>query len=154
MLRDPSLIPLSHQHHNALALCVLTRRWLAEDASDANVAKVARRAIDRYEIELANHMEIEEQVLFPACPEMPLSAELIAEHRRLEALIGQLRAAPTAAVLLEFSELLSAHIRREEREFFEQAQKVLPRETLDRLGAEIDRRAVRVCLDANLDPRA
>jgi len=33
MLRDPSLIPLSHQHHNGLALCVLVRRSLAADGS-------------------------------------------------------------------------------------------------------------------------
>jgi ribosomal protein S17E len=65
MLRDPSLIPLSQQHHNGLALCVMTRRSLAEDSSTANVARLARRAIDRYELELVNHFEMEEQVLFP-----------------------------------------------------------------------------------------
>ena len=96
MLRDPSLIPLSHQHHNGLALCVMTRRSLAADSSAQNVAKLARRAIDRYELELVNHFEIEEQVLFPACGPMPLIAELIAEHRMMEGLIAQLRTAPTA----------------------------------------------------------
>ena len=88
MLRDPSLIPLSHQHHNGLALCVLTRRSLAADASPANIAKLARRAIDRYELELVNHFEIEEQVLFPACGTHPLVESLIAEHRALESFIA------------------------------------------------------------------
>ena len=147
MLRDSSLIPLSQQHHNGLALCVLTRRALAQDSSAENIAKQARRAIDRYEIELVNHFEIEEQVLFPACGPLPMVAELIADHRALEALIGQLRTAPTAALLEQFCELLSKHIRREENELFEQAQRVLPRELLDQLGGEIDRRAVRVCLE-------
>src|ERR1700693_5778412 len=59
MLRDPTLIPLSHQHHNGLAMCVLTRRSLADDASLENVARLARRVIDRYELELVNHFEIE-----------------------------------------------------------------------------------------------
>ena len=147
MLRDPSLIPLSQQHHNGLALCVLIRRALAQDSSPENIAKQARRAIDRYEIELVNHFEIEEQVLFPACGPLPIVAELTADHRALEALIGQLRAAPTAALLEQFCELLSKHIRREETELFEQAQRVLPRDLLDRLGGEIDRRAIRVCLE-------
>jgi len=147
MLRDSSLIPLSQQHHNGLALCVLTRRALAQDSSAENIAKQARRAIDRYEIELVNHFEIEEQVLFPACGPLPMVAELIADHRALEALIGQLRTAPTAALLEQFCELLSKHIRREENELFEQAQRVLPRDLLDQLGGEIDRRAVRVCLE-------
>src|SRR5580658_7314997 len=99
MLRDPSLIPLSHQHHNGLAMCVLTRRSLSEDSSEANVARLARKVIDRYELELVNHFEIEEQVLFPACGAMPLVAELLAEHRGIEALILELRNAPSAELL-------------------------------------------------------
>jgi hemerythrin-like domain-containing protein len=150
MLRDPSLVPLSHQHHNGLALCVMTRRSLASDASPPNVAKLAQRVIDRYELELVNHFEIEEQVLFPACGPMPVIGEMIAEllgdHRAIEALVTQLRAAPSAALLLQFCELLSRHIRREENELFEQIQRALPREILDRTGSEIDRRAVRICL--------
>jgi hemerythrin-like domain-containing protein len=146
MLRDASLIPLSHQHHNGLALCVMTRRSLAADSSAENVAKLARRAVDRYELELANHFEIEEQVLFPACGEMPLIAQLVAEHRAMEGLIAELRAAPTAELLEKFCALLSGHIRREENELFEEIQRVLPREVLDRAGSEIDRRAVRICL--------
>jgi hemerythrin-like domain-containing protein len=145
MLRDSSLIPLSHQHHNGLALCVLTRRSLTADSSAENVAKLARRAIDRYELELANHFAIEEEVLFPACGAMPLVAELVGEHRALEGFIAELRTAASAETLERFCALLSSHIRREENELFEQIQRTLPREVLDRAGVEIDRRAVRVC---------
>ena len=146
MLRDPCLIPLSHQHHNAHALCVMTRRSLAADGSPGNVAKLAKRATDRYELELANHFEIEEQVLFPACGPLPLIALLVVEHRAMEGQIAQLRAAPTGALLEQFCALLSAHIRREENQLFEEIQRTLPREVLDRAGSEIDRRAVRICL--------
>src|ERR1700689_3577384 len=119
MLRNASLIPLSHQHHNGLALCVMTRRSLARDPSPENIARLARRVIDRYELELVNHFEIEEQVLFPACGSMPLVRELVAEHRALEALIPPLATAPTAGGLEQFCQLLSTHIRREESELFE-----------------------------------
>ena len=145
MHRDPSLIPLSQQHHNGLALCVLTERSLAQDASAANVAGLARKAIDRYELELANHFEMEERILFPAS-DSPLIAGLIADHRELEAMLGRMRAAPSSALLLEFTALLRAHIRREENELFEEIQRRLPRETLDALGKEIDAKAVRICL--------
>jgi hemerythrin-like domain-containing protein len=146
MLRDPSLIPLSHQHHNGLAMCVMTRRSLSADSSPENIAKLARRIIDRYELELANHFEIEEQVLFPACGPLPIIGELLAEHRALEAFVAQMRDAPSAGLLEQFCALLSAHIRREESELFEQIQQSLPRDVLDRAGSEIDRRAVRICL--------
>ena len=146
MLRDPSLIPLSHQHHNGLALCVMIRRSLTSDSSAGNVERWARKAVDRYEIELVNHFEIEEEVLFPVCAGIPLVEELLAQHGEVRRLVEALRKAPSAALLEEFGELLTKHIRLEENELFEQAQRVVPREDLDRIGAEIDRRAVRVCL--------
>jgi hemerythrin-like domain-containing protein len=119
---------------------------LSADSSPENLLKLARRAIDRYELELVNHFEIEEQVLFPACGPMPLIAELLAQHREIEVFIAQLRIAPSATLLEQLCELLSKHIRSEENELFEQAQRTLPRDVLDRMGSEIDRRAVRVCL--------
>jgi hemerythrin-like domain-containing protein len=146
VLRDRSLIPLSQQHHNGLSLCVLTERSLREDSSSANVAKLARKAIDRYELELTNHFEIEESILFPAVENHALVPGLISEHRQLEALIGRLREEPTIALLLEFTALLRTHIRREENELFGDIQRTLPRELLDSLGKEIDARAVRICL--------
>ena len=145
MLRDPSLIPLSHQHQHGLALCVVVDRSLAADRGAENVASLARRCIDSYDIELTNHFEIEERFLFPAHP-LPLTKELAAEHRQLEALIARLREAPSAETLSEFTALLRRHIRREENELFERVQRELSRETLEALGAEIERRVVRVCL--------
>jgi hemerythrin-like domain-containing protein len=146
MLRDPSLIPLSHQHHNGLALGVLTRRALRADPSAENVVRQAGRIVARYELELVNHFEIEEQVLFPACGPLPIIAELVADHRALEALVGQLRESPTLERIDMFLDLLARHIRREENELFEQIQRDVPREVLDDAGREIDRRAVRACL--------
>jgi hemerythrin-like domain-containing protein len=150
MLRDPNLIPLSHQHHNALAMCVLTRRSLGADRSPANVAKLARRAIDRYEMELANHFEIEEQILFPAIENVlgkqSLVADLIAQHRQAEDFIAQLRSASTAAVLVRLCGLLTEHIRCEENDLFQMAQSRLPEPILRELGAAIERKVVRICL--------
>jgi hemerythrin-like domain-containing protein len=146
MLRDPSLIPLSHQHHNGLALCVMTRRALAQDAGADNLAKLAKRIVDRFELELVNHFEIEEQVLFPACGPLPIIAELIREHRDIEAIVSEVRAAPAPEILESFCALLSSHIRREENELFQEIQRTLPPDELQRLGREIDARAVRICL--------
>jgi hemerythrin-like domain-containing protein len=150
MRRDSSLIPLSRQHHNGLALGVLTSRSLRKDASAANVARLARRAVDRYDLEFANHFEIEEQLLFPAVAnslgELPLLAELVAQHREVERLIEQLRKAPSAELLEKVCGLLTEHIRREERELFEMAQAGLPETILRELGAAIEARAVQICI--------
>ncbi len=150
MLRDPALIPLSQQHHNGLALCVLTERALRDDRSDATIGQLARKAIDRYEIELTNHFGIEEQLLFPLIEremgKIAIIGELIADHRALEKIIDQLRAAPSAALLESFCTLLRGHIRREENELFQDIQQRLPKDVLESAGKEIDARAVRVCL--------
>jgi hemerythrin-like domain-containing protein len=150
MLRDPNLIPLSHQHHNALAMCVLTRRSLRQDASPANVAQLARRAVDRYDLELMNHFEIEERILFPAIEnalgKLPLVTGLIAEHRTVEEIVAELRPAPTAELLERLCALLSEHIRREENELFQAAQARLPQPILRELGAAIEAQVVRICL--------
>jgi len=150
MLRDAALIPLSQQHHNGLALCVLTERTLASDRSAATLDRLARKAVDRYEIELSNHFAIEEQLLFPLIErelgKMTMIGELVADHRALERMVDRLRSAPSAEALEEFCSLLRRHIRREENELFQDIQGRLPKEVLARAGEEIDARAVRVCL--------
>jgi len=150
MLRDPALIPLSQQHHNGLALCVLTERALADDRSEATIRKLARKAIDRYEIELSNHFGIEEQVLFPLIArelgKMAMIGELVADHRAIEEMIDQMRSAPSEELLEKFCALLRSHIRREENELFQDVQSRLPKDLLASAGKEIDARAVRVCL--------
>ena len=146
MLRDSSLIPLSRQHHNGLALCVLSRRGLAADSSPANIRKVAKHVIDQFELEMVNHFEIEERVLFPECGPLPIIDELLADHRSYEALIAQLRTEPSIELMEQIFTLLTQHIRREEKELFEQVQRILPRETLDRMGVEIEQRVAKICL--------
>lgn len=148
MKRDRALIPLSQQHHNGLALCVLTDRELADDASEPARRRLARRIVDRWDIELVNHFELEEQLLFPACPPVlaPLVEELVAEHREIERLTARLRSEASGELLREFTGLLRHHIRREEDELFERAQQLIPRAMLDKIGGEIDSKAVRVCL--------
>ncbi|MEO7649415.1 MAG: hemerythrin domain-containing protein, partial [Bryobacteraceae bacterium] len=97
-----------------------------------------------------NHFEIEEQDLFRTVEsnlgKVPLIAELIADHRALEAMVNQMRGGATPEVLLRFTTLLRAHIRREESELFEDIQKRLPRSALNALGESISAKAVRICL--------
>jgi hemerythrin-like domain-containing protein len=150
MLRHPALIPLSQQHHNGLALCVLTERTLREDRSSAAIQKLATQAINRYEVELTHHFAIEEEILFPlierALGKVPMIDGLIADHRALENIIGQLRTLPSAELLERFCNLLRIHIRCEENELFQDAQQRVPADMLAAAGKEIDARTIRVCL--------
>ena len=141
MLRDPALIPLSHQHQHALALCVKIDR--AQIASDAELAEWRAEVTRLYEQEIRFHFDAEERVLFPAVEHFDSLQRLVYELRREH---GHLRAeiataaegAMTADALKAFAQHLSAHVRREERDLFETMQSLLSHDQLARLGAAID----------------
>ena len=152
MLRDPSLIPLSHQHQHGLALAVLIDRGLKADPSPRKATELCRMVADMFELELVHHFEVEEQVLFPAVRDRLVSDgildQLISQHREMESLASRLAAAPESeriGLLTKFGELLSRHIRIEERQLFEEIQEKVRREDLSELGAQIDGRLLKVC---------
>ncbi|MFZ0198420.1 MAG: hemerythrin domain-containing protein [Candidatus Sulfotelmatobacter sp.] len=141
MLRNKSLIPLSHQHQRALALCVRIDR--AQPIPDAALEDWQAEIAQDFEQEIAVHFAAEESVLFPAArnfpPLIPLVNELIAEHTSLRALFSQAQAGRMSAErLLAFGRQLSAHIRKEERELFENMQQLMDSEQLAALGISLE----------------
>src|SRR6266446_7461749 len=69
MLRDPSLIQLSRQHHNALSLCVRLGRALQAPAVDLGAWQL--EVHQHYANEVQFHFAAEEKVLFPAARRFP-----------------------------------------------------------------------------------
>ena len=152
MLRDPSLIPLSHQHQHGLALAVLIDRGLKADPSPGKATELCGMVADMFELELVHHFKVEEEVLFPAIREKLASDgildQLIAQHREMEALAGRIASAPEGErneLLTAFGELLSRHIRIEERQLFQEVQEKVRPEALSKLGADIDGQLIKVC---------
>jgi hemerythrin-like domain-containing protein len=141
MLRDKSLIPLSHQHQQALALCVRIDR--AQPIPDADLQAWQAEIEQRFEQEIKIHFSAEEQVLFPAArhfPEViPLVEELIADHARLRQSFSQAEARCMSAESLPvFARQLSTHIRKEERLLFERLQQLMTPEELADLGVQLE----------------
>jgi len=140
MLRDKSLIPLSRQHQHALALCVRIER--ASPIPDADLGAWQTEVVQLFQNEVGTHFAAEERVLFPAARRfeelVPLVDELLAEH-------GALRGSFTrgaenqmsAADLMAFARLLSAHIRKEEGLLFERLQQLMHADELAALGEEL-----------------
>ena len=140
MLRDKSLIPLSHQHQQALALCVRIDR--AQPIPDADLQAWQAEIEQRFEQEIKIHFSAEKQVLFPAArfPELiPLVEELIADHARLRQSFSQAEARCMSAESLPvFARQLSTHIRKEERLLFERLQQLMTPEELADLGVQLE----------------
>jgi len=141
MLRDKNLVPLSHQHQHALAMCVRLDRTLAKGDADLNAWQEEIAGI--WESEVRFHFEAEEKVLFPAAekyaPLQPLVKRLLAEHGTLRDFFAhaKMRRLDSSA-LKTFVETLSRHIRTEERELFEECQRQMSSEEMARTGTAMD----------------
>jgi iron-sulfur cluster repair protein YtfE (RIC family) len=141
MLRDKSLIPLSHQHQHALGLCVRIERASPIGTADLAAWQVEAGELFRAEIEI--HFAAEEQVLFPAARSfrelVSLVEKLQADHVWLRECFAQAETHSLSAEKLSaLAQRLSAHIRREERQLFERLQELLRPGELATLGKHLE----------------
>jgi hemerythrin-like domain-containing protein len=141
MLRDKNLIPLSHQHQHALALCVRLDR--AIQAGDVDLQAWQDEIAQIFQQEIAIHFAAEEREVFPVAAHFktlqPLVEELVAEHNALRDLF--FRAADpscTTLLLAEFVDKLAHHIRKEERQLFEGMQKEMKADQLAAVGSALE----------------
>ncbi|MBI2677953.1 MAG: hemerythrin domain-containing protein [Candidatus Koribacter versatilis] len=140
MRRDPALIPLSQQHHDALALCVYIER--AAKSGHLDLAHWNREVAAAWQSEIRWHFQAEEEVVFPAAQrvsELRLLVEgLLVEHAELRRFFdsGE-KNALTAPDLHRFRERLHDHVRKEERQLFPPLQTALPPEELTAIGAAL-----------------
>jgi len=144
MLRDPALIPLSHQHQHALALCVFIQRALVGDRTPPEVIAHWEEEIARlFRDEIRFHFEAEERHLFPAAEARPELAELVSDLRRQHDVLRTQAMAAAGhrlgnAGLSAFVTLLTTHVRVEERELFEQMQALFPPTEIEAIGKALD----------------
>jgi|ERR1700683_4186641 len=141
MLRNKSLIPLSHQHRRALVLCVRIDR--AQPIPVADLEAWQTEIEQHFEQEIKIHFAAEEQVLFPAAVRfaelIPLVEELIADHAGLRESFNQAKARSMSADSLPpFALQLSTHIRKEERQLFESLQQLMTEKDLVALGVHLE----------------
>lgn len=157
MLRDRSLIPLSHQHQHALALCVRIER--AGPIPDADLPVWQSEITQIFRTEIAIHFDAEEKVIFPAACKFdtlaPLVRELLEDHVALRQCFATAEdGVMDAAALAAFSAQLAAHIRKEERQLFERMQELMSPQSLAALGAEIELALKDAAQTCAVQPRA
>ena len=140
MLRDKNLIPLSRQHHQALALCVRLDRAIRSGEVDLEAWQAEIQ--QQFESEIEVHFTAEENVLFPSATRFsdlqPLVEELLTEHAILKDYFARAAARElNRQSLRNFGEKLAEHIRKEERQLFEGMQRVMSSSELDGLGEAV-----------------
>lgn len=118
--------------------------------STERAVKKRTELIAKLEMEITLHTKLEEEILYPAYKKAggkeqeKMYYEAKEEHRTVDSLVlPDLKATDPGSV--EFSgrakvvkELLEHHIEEEETEMFPQAKKLLGKEQLDELGAQME----------------
>ena len=136
--RHDSLIPLSHDHHHALAQA----RRLEDPASMLGLAERRRTAddfVNFYLGRLLRHFREEEELFFAPLVDLPEARDLVmqavAEHLRMHALVRALRRQLVSGdsdpeTLRELGKLLTAHVRAEEHDLLPLVERLLSEEDL------------------------
>lgn len=120
MKRCSALRDLSNEHHHGLVLCKRAKKAAGTEDEE----KAWRGIQKRFVTDLEPHFQVEELVLLPALEqagESELARRTLDEHVELRRLIGE----DSPQAMTAFAELLTEHIRFEERELFEVAQQRL-----------------------------
>ena len=135
MKRSLHLRSLSVEHQSALSLAIRVER--AAHSAAACDLPVWEIAIERYwNAELLAHFSVEERIWLPALARAGLESytqRTLSEHRTLAALATD-RTMPLRERLARFASLLQAHVRFEERELFQAAQRALADDELEALA--------------------
>jgi iron-sulfur cluster repair protein YtfE (RIC family) len=136
--RHAALVPLSNEHHHELAHA---RRLLqAAGAGPEQRLAVASAYVDAFFTETVEHFRREEEILFPLyarhAGSTPVLERILREHRELHGLVRALRAAAAAGdippeTLSGLGGLLHDHVRVEERELFDEIERIVPAAELE-----------------------
>jgi hypothetical protein len=139
--RHPALAQLSSEHHHELVLARGLRRAAKAAPEQRLIAGTAY--VEQFFGPTTDHFRREEEVVFPAYTRhagpTPLVERILREHMELHGLARELRAQVAAGeiapeMLDALGTLLHDHVRLEERELFEDIQRVVPRSELEALG--------------------
>lgn len=140
MKRHDSLVPLSKFHRSVLFLALVAKKNAPPVKGYPTTLEGKKDyAISFYERQLKDHFQLEEEKLLPAVQGKnqdldELIDEIIREHSALTTLFNKLLNSNNLELDLDnLGVALEKHIRREERELFQQIQKVLAPKELNQL---------------------
>lgn len=140
--RHETLIPLTHDHHHALAQARRLRDVAATD-DETQRRNMTNDFINFYFGRAVRHFHEEEELFFAPLVDHPEAGELVVravqDHLRLHALVRTVKRQLSAGeadkeVLEQIATLLTEHVRFEEQELFPLVEKLVPQDQLEDLA--------------------
>lgn len=140
--RDDALIPLTHDHHHALAQArrLMDVSKLTDETERRNGAN---DFVNFYYGRAIRHFHEEEELFFAPLIDEPKARDqvvrAVSDHLRLHALVRSVKRQLTTGetdsdTLVKISELLTEHVRFEEKELFPLVEELVAHEDLEDLA--------------------
>jgi iron-sulfur cluster repair protein YtfE (RIC family) len=141
MQRHNCIIKLSRDHHQGLILAQLIKKNAPSYSNLPNTPEgKIEYTLNAYKTDLLPHFQKEEEILFPFINGKnkkidQLINNLLGEHKKISGLVNKLgnESNNKKEILDELGNLLTIHIRKEERELFAIVQDILSEEELIKL---------------------
>jgi hemerythrin-like domain-containing protein len=131
--RTKQLAPLSREHHDALVFLLRLKQGLKNGTASSLMSDYVKWF---WVNNLAHHFEQEESLLLPVLThEDEMAVRLKNEHQTIRRLVSEKL---NEAKIALFTELLNAHIRFEEREFFPYIEKKISMPQLNEIFKKLD----------------
>ncbi|MEE9429623.1 MAG: hemerythrin domain-containing protein [Melioribacteraceae bacterium] len=139
MKRNINLVNLSSEHHDGLVIALRIKKAV----TTLKNFKVIVDYIEHLWDSLKHHFEQEEENFLThknIAPNNKLIKRMLDEHKQFEQIVNKLslESETIKENLLEFSELLTNHIRFEERELFPYIEDCLTDEELQQIGKKLE----------------
>lgn len=139
MKRNDNLVPLSWEHHSGL---VFARRIRKRIESGYSIPEIKNYILAEWNNSLKRHFDLEETIIAPVfnryVPADPELNRMEYDHNRMREIIGLLNGKNfTGNELLEFSELLTKHIRFEEEVLFPLFEEKIPETEMHEIGMKL-----------------
>jgi len=139
-MRHKSIINLSRDHHHGLRLAQLIKKNapVYKNLPNTTQGKI-EYTLNAYKAELLPHFKKEEDILFPFVEARDdnlkeLVNQLKEEHKKISVMVSEIASSDSAEKILNgMGNLLTEHIRKEERKLFEQIQNTFMDEELEKL---------------------
>jgi hemerythrin-like domain-containing protein len=143
MKRHEALIPLSHDHHQALRLAqALLKKSAPTKRGMQSPEEKLQDAKRTYELELIDHFKHEEEIVFALAKGRDeamdaMIRDIVNQHNKIKEAVLSLEQGDLIENLDKLGQMLIDHVRQEEREVFPKVEEVLTKEELENLVGKI-----------------
>lgn len=161
--RHQALIPLSNEHFSHLVFAKRLREGKPDNVEsswpeNSDEKRLIEQTKEYFTVDMLHHFELEEQEVFPiyvlyiedGSPEKDLLNYILRHHQIVKEKINSITELTGKELISKLKEIgtdIEEHIRKEERQLYEDIQRKIPTDELMEMGKVLKEKSVLKCSD-------